>query len=208
MESLSLRYLLAKATVVEAGFAEEICWQASIKTQIFSEPVFLRESAWVILSSGMRESVIRAKFPMICHAFHDWNSANCIWADRANCLRDAACIFRHQGKLAAILNVVEFVAKYGIETVRSEVATAGVEFLQSFPYLGPATSLHLAKNLGLDIAKPDRHLLRFAEALGFSDVQNLCKVIADEVGDSIAVVDLVLWRFATLRPDYELKKVA
>jgi len=35
-------------------------------------------------------------------------------------------------------------------------------FLMSLPYVGAVTWRHLAKNLGLPVAKADRHLVRLA----------------------------------------------
>ena len=60
----------------------------------------------------------------------------------------------------------------------------------------------LAKNLGVDTAKPDRHLVRVAEATGYASPASLCEHLARMVGDTVAVVDLVIWRFATISADY------
>jgi hypothetical protein len=54
----------------------------------------------------------------------------------------------------------------------------------------------------LDVAKPDRHLLRVSKALGFKSPQALCSTISDFTGEKVAVVDLVIWRFATIEQDY------
>jgi hypothetical protein len=47
----------------------------------------------------------------------------------------------------------------------------------------------------MDVAKPDRHLVRFAASQGFPDVHALCKVISEATGDPLRVVDVILWRF-------------
>ena len=94
------------------------------------------------------------------------------------------------------------VANTGFEALKIRIANNPLEVLQEYPYIGPVTSYHLAKNLGFSLAKPDRHLNRIAQTIGYSDVQSLCNDISSESGDSIPVVDIVLWRYATLRPDY------
>jgi thermostable 8-oxoguanine DNA glycosylase len=66
------------------------------------------------------------------------------------------------------------------------------------------TVYHLAKNIGLQFAKPDRHLVSISNKAGYQDVQAFCRDISNQVGDSITVVDLVLWRFATLEKNYEM----
>ena len=59
-------------------------------------------------------------------------------------------------------------AKNSLTIIKSKILMQGIEFIQTFPYMGKATALHFAKNLGLDFAKPDRHLNRICATLGFS----------------------------------------
>ena len=90
----------------------------------------------------------------------------------------------------------------GVAVVKQSIRRHHLSFLQHQPYIGPATCYHLAKNLGLNVAKPDRHLLRVSEVLGFESPQLLCSRISDLTGEKVAVVDLVIWRFATIERDY------
>lgn len=195
-------YVSAKDTVISEGYANEIDWQAEREIKVFTESEFLCEAAWVILNSGMRESIIRTRFPSIRSAFRDFESAKMIVENREQCIRDASKAFRHSKKLAAIISIACRIYLDGFGPVRTSTLIHGAKFLSTFDYLGPATSLHLAKNLGLDVAKPDRHLKRVAEATGFSSVDDLCMAVSNLAGDSKAVVDIVIWRFATLRTNY------
>lgn len=77
-----------------------------------------------------------------------------------------------------------------------------LEALQSLPFIGPVTRYHLAKNIGLPFAKPDRHLVRLANSAGYTDVQRFCRDISVYANDSIPVVDIVLWRFAAITNSY------
>lgn len=203
MPSLAFLYLEAKSRVVESGFGNEIRWQAQVSPDGIDERTFLREAAWVILSSGMRESVIRDKFPAFSKAFCDWKCAMAIYRQRSICADRAMSVFGHQGKIAAILALAEHVYRNGFEAVERRLKAEGPEFLQRFPYLGPATSMHLAKNLGLDVVKPDRHLIRASRAARFESPSAFCAAIAEEIGDRVAVIDIVVWRFATIERRYE-----
>ena len=69
-------YRQAKDMVLRAGFGEEISWQASVDFNSISESDFLREHAWVTLSAGMKERVIRNLFHAISSSFYYWESAN------------------------------------------------------------------------------------------------------------------------------------
>lgn len=203
MQHPLLLYFDVKSMVIEAGYGEEIAWQQDLRWDDVTEQSFLREAAWVILSSGMRESIIRRAFPVISRAFFQWSSSREIVDNRQSCIRTAMECFAHAGKISAIVTAAERIADIGFDSVRQEVDAHGVAYLRTYPYLGPATALHLAKNIGLSVAKPDRHLVRIAQAAGYQSPDELCAVLADASGDPVSVVDIVLWRFAVLNPQYE-----
>jgi hypothetical protein len=73
-----------------------------------------------------------------------------------------------------------------------------LEFIGGLPWIGQITKYHLARNLGIDVAKPDRHLSRLAKKLGYDNVQKMCKEISERTGDRIGTVDVVLWRASNL----------
>lgn len=195
-------YLTAREAVVAAGFAAEIDWQDDQRIDAVSESVFLREAAWVILSAGMRESVVRDRFGQVTTAFLKWESAEVIARRRRQCIRRALAVFNHPGKIGAISEVAVLLAEVGFDAFRDRLRSDGLRELQQLPFIGPITRYHLAKNLGLDVVKPDRHLVRMAQAAGFTDPEAMCRVIAEVTGDRLATVDVVLWRFATLDPKY------
>lgn len=190
----------AKRAVLDAGFAYEVDWQEDLRLSDVTESKFLEEHAWVVFSSGFREAVLREKFPDLRLAFAEFASGGNIWSDRIRCQREALRIFNHPGKVRAVLECSRLVYECGFEVVRSQVMRFGVEFLQELPYLGPVTSLHLAKNIGLDVVKPDRHLVRIAEQSGYHTPLELCAAIQEIVGDALCVIDLVIWRYATIEP--------
>lgn len=167
-------------------------------TEAATESDFLREYAWVTLCCGMKERVVRTKFPFVSHAFYDWRSASIIVQRKDRCQRLALVHFRHPGKIGSIVYVADVLCSTGFARFKRAVLAEPLETLQRLPFMGPATSRHLAKNLGLPFAKPDRHLTRIAEACGHSDVQHLCEELSNLTGDSVQLVDLVLWRFATI----------
>ncbi len=196
------RYLDAKRFVIENGFSKEIEWQDGLDIQLITEAEFLRETAWVILSSGMRESVIRAKFPEISNAFHDWKCSKLIRRRKTSCSKNALRVFGHKQKIAAIVSAASLVAKNGISEIKENISSIGISYLEQIPYIGTTTKFHLAKNIGVDVVKPDRHLCRIAECLGYFSPSHLCDDVRKITGDKVSVVDLVFWRYATLDSDY------
>ena len=203
LDRLVTLYLSAKEYVAYSGYDVEIEWQASVELGNVTETVFLQEAAWVVLSAGFRESVVRRCFRSLSRAFLDWESAEAIVTNRGDCEREALAVFGNRRKIDAITEIARRVAEEGIEHVKAEIQRKGVAYLQEFPFVGPVTSFHLAKNLGIDVVKPDRHLVRMATLSGHESPFAMCSRVASAVGDSVAVVDLVLWRYATLNGAYE-----
>lgn len=202
-ETLLNFYRDAEHQVRAAGFSWELEWQRERMLQDFTEQDLLRESAWVILCSGFRESVVRNAFDYVSLCFCDWESAHEISARQHACIETAAWRFSNRRKLTAIARIAEIIHDHGFKSFQSHLKDDPIEKLQALPFIGPVTSWHLAKNLGFDVAKNDRHLARLAYVHGFSDAQSLCAVIADATGEAASVIDIVLWRFATLKPEYQ-----
>jgi len=195
-------YLAAREVVISKGYAAEIDWQDTRCLSLLLESEFLEEAAWVVLSTGMRESVIRRYFPKISSAFLNWVSAATIVQNLTSCEATAVKVFNHPRKISAIGSICERIARTGFAAFREKIQSEGVDFLQTLDFIGPVTKYHLAKNVGLDVVKPDRHLVRWAKAANFKYPKDLCQAIAEITGDKLSVIDLVLWRYATLDPQY------
>jgi hypothetical protein len=200
--NLMLKYQFAKTIVQYEGFRDEILWQTNIRFENLNETTFLQEIAWVILASGMKESIIRNRFEALSNCFYDWSSAKKIIFNREKCKSSALKIFNNEQKISAILNAADQVNSIGFEKLKKKIISNPISFLQTFDYIGPITVYHLAKNIGLPVAKPDRHLVKIAQQENYCDVQSFCGEISRLSGDPVPVVDIVFWRFATIDNDY------
>ena len=191
-------YLNAKETVLAAGFADEIDLQEDRCLSRVTESDLLRETAWVILNSGFREATVRKVFCGVSAAFLDWRSAREIAFHSDRCRANA---FRHFGssrKIDAIADVCVEVAQIGLATILRDVRDFGVPSLRRFLYIGSVTCRHLAKNLGIEVCKPDRHLVRMANEWGADSPDSLCTKIKSIVAERLDVIDSVLWRYAVI----------
>lgn len=200
---LAERYIDAKIAVVKKGYAHEIDWYSSLDLRAITESDFLREAAWVILNAGMRESVVRKRFGKIAEAFLDWKDSAAIVELQSQCVEQGRIQFNHERKIKAIVSVATRVLETGFETVKRRIAEEGSCYLETFSFVGPVTSLHLAKNLGVDVVKPDRHLVRIAKQTRHRSVKSMCDSISLLTGEKLAVIDTALWRFAAITPKYE-----
>lgn len=173
-------YFELKTALIEDGYAHEIDWIADIKP-CDNECDFVGETIWVILNSGMKEQIAR----MI------WGRIQQAWKEG----KPTSSAFGHQGKVAAIdyikLNGTELFDKYCASMVK-------LDYLQTLPFIGDITKYHLAKNLGIDCVKPDRHLVRLAKEYNFTDCFEMCRSLSEQTGDKVSMIDMVLWRSANL----------
>lgn len=193
-------YLEIRTAVVAAGYADEIEWAEGLQPP--SCPVaFALELGWVVVNSGMRFRV-----------------ADGLWrGDKARgrigiaallqAGRSAGEEFRHAGKVAALDHLWQHREVLLGEFLSIATDDARIDWLGSLPWIGPITRYHGAKNLGVDTAKPDRHLARLAGRPDWATakitdlypaVMALCRPLAEASGDRIATVDMVLWRAAEL----------
>ena len=173
------KFLKLKSTLEHNGYSEEIAQANAIK-RCDNPDDFFSEFMWVVLSSGMKNQVARLIEGRI---FEAW---------RVGCATSTA--FRHVGKVKAI----DYVKENRVEVFTQYLcADDKLEYLKSLPWIGDITKYHLAKNLGTDVVKPDRHLVRIARKYSVSCFE-LCQRLADLTGLRVAAVDQVLWRAGNL----------
>ena len=178
---LSNYYPVIKEILISSGYGNEIKWVSDIPKS-FDKIFFYREFAWVVINSGMNNKVATTIFQNFW--INDSPNFNAI---------------RHPNKNKALREVYSRVDYYFKNFLESEDKLL---FLKSLPHIADITKYHLARNLGLNYAKPDRHLVRISEFFGYFNVQEFCEKLSNLTLDPIGVIDLVLWRFATIYPDY------
>ena len=194
-QTLVRHYLHAKRAVIEAGFAQEIIWQRDAELQDVTAATFVEQATWVVLSAGMAEHVVSQRFSAIRSALHHFDLDAIARDDE--CRQRLLDLFNHPLKVDAILAIADFAHASGNDRIRDLVSSADEDALRALPFIGPVTVLHLLKNLGVPVVKPDRHLIRLAHRLN-ADVVTMCAEITDYFGEPPGVVDIVLWRWSTL----------
>jgi hypothetical protein len=170
-----LRFRRLEHAVKACGYASDIEWAEQL-----SEPAdadeFARAAAYVIVNSGMKNTVAAQIF------------ARCV--ERLDAGKLIRGEFKHAGKSRAI----NAIWKQREQLFRGYCeAEDKVAFCATLPWVGPVTSLHLAKDLGANLAKPDVHLVRLARR-DRTTVERMCRRLASQSGYRIATVDTILWR--------------
>jgi hypothetical protein len=173
------KYLDLKKKLINKGYDWEIDWSEDLD-QCEDSATFCQEFIWVVCNSGMKNQIAEKIYKKILNAI----------IDRV----DISEVFCHEGKVSSIKYVIKNQTKLFGEYLAAEDK---VKYCESLPWIGKITKYHLAKNLGVDCIKPDRHLVRIAKECK-KDVFEMCKEISDIVGDKVRTVDVVIWRAANL----------
>ena len=168
-----------EAAVIAAGHGDDIEWAENLKPPANADE-FAAEIIFVICNSGMKHTVARRIYDRVMEGMRAGRS-----------MQES---FRHPGKCAAIADIWQHRDKLFRWYCSAPDKLA---FLAGLPWIGPITKYHVAKNFGLQYAKPDVHLTRLAKTFNTTP-QAMCDVIAKRTGYKIATVDTLLWRAAAL----------
>jgi hypothetical protein len=200
--SVARAYLEAKKYLYEYGYFDEIEWQYEVNISQINEKSFLEEYAWVVLNTGMSEKIIRKIYPYISSSFFHWSSVKKIVKHCDSCKNNALKFFNNKKKIEAIIETSKFIYDKNFNIFLEEIKNNDIDYLRRLPYIGPITSFHLAKNIGFSVSKPDRHLVKLAKILCYNSVNDMCNTIYFFTDEPINVIDIVLWRYATLKDDF------
>lgn len=171
-------YLNIRELLAHEGYADDYEWSQKGGSPPMDAWEFASEHAFVVCNSGMKATIATAIYHRVVRAKADGLSAR--------------AVFGHEGKARAIDHVFEQRRALYSGFIQADDKLA---YCESLPWIGPITKYHLAKNFGVDCAKPDRHLVRIA---GDEGVDQLCARLAQASGDRVATVDLIIWRAASL----------
>ncbi len=166
----------AREFCIDRGFANEIALVNKRRFEDVTEADFFSQYAYVVLNAGMKNQVAEKMHARFMQSLDPMTIG-------------------HKGKRKAITLILRHC---GLQFLFLKEAQDKIEFLSSLPWIGPITKHHLARNLGIDTAKPDRHLVRLANRLGFEDVHKMCGTISEKTGERVGVVDVILWRASNL----------
>lgn len=168
----------AQKYVIDKGFFKEIDYCRSLQFDKCTPKHFLMEYAYVVISSGMKNQVADKIF----ERFMNGGGLN-VFA------------IGHRGKREAIERAIKEHQEW---FTKLQVASDKLAFLDTLPWIGPITKYHLARNVGLDVVKPDRHLVRLAAFFEYPDAATMCAAISESVHERVGVVDVILWRYSNL----------
>lgn len=205
MENILALFEKAEQFVRANGFGDEIDWCDNRPTfdQIDAQK-FLTEYAWVVLNSGMSNRVIAEKWPKISAAFFNFEISK-IADNEEEALTKALAIFGNKAKMKAILSLALRLYDRGFPSIKTRITNNPLNFLQTLPFIGDITKYHLARNLGFDYIKPDRHLVRLASRFNMKPF-DFCNLIHQKTRRRLGTIDVILWRYSEQKGQMKLKR--
>lgn len=185
-------YQAAKNHCIDNGYIFEISMVKNRRFEDMTPDLFFKAFVYVVLNSGMKNQIAHLIYEKFIIAFGNNPFVG------LNNIRSGLNVIGHPGKREAIRDAFYQYRQWFMVLKKKKTLDEQLCFLESLPWIGPITKYHLARNLGLDVAKPDRHMSRVAGFFGFDDVQEMCRQLSEQSGDRIGVVDVVLWRAMNL----------
>jgi hypothetical protein len=200
-------YFAALQRIIENSYGQELIddrLYPAVSEYIpnLSPSDFLREYAWVVFGSGFKNSIINDRWPELTSAYMGWDPF-LIAGNQHQVVEDGSKIINSTKKNGAIIKCSEIIQYSGWDKFKSSLLRSDyLDFLDNLPFIGGATKYHLAKYIGYDIAKPDRHLLFLAEEYGYEcsndGVQKCVFELAKITGERVRAIDTLLFRASEL----------
>lgn len=174
-------YYNARKYVMENGYKQEVEWCEHRKEFEYCDAeTFYFEYVYVVLNAGMKEQIARKIYDRFCNNL-DFTTIG------------------HQGKRMAIQEGSIKYKQWFLEIKNLRTTTYQIEYLKTLPWIGDITKYHLARNIGIDCVKPDRHLVRLANKFNFDTPHQMCRNIHDVTNERLGVIDVILWRYCNLK---------
>lgn len=169
------RFRRLERAIHEAGHQADSAWSEALVPPRTAD-AFAEAAVYVIVNSGMKYTVAQRIYQRCLAKLRNGKKVR-----RA---------FGHPGKAKAIDRIWSRREALFREYQQAEDK---LEFCSWLPWVGPVTKYHLAKDLGVDVAKPDVHLARLARR-DRTTVERMCRRLAGLTGYRVATIDTILWR--------------
>ena len=190
----------ALSRIIDRGWAHEVGHYRQLKFDQVDGNYFFGEYAHCVYASGWKWANVDKYWPELTRAYRDWDYME-VGKHASEVRIRALAIISHPKKVDAILSCAEKLKSWGWPDFKRWLETIDLLVTPGrLGYVGPATRYHLARNIGADVAKPDRYMLDLANKYGYpktdAGVQALAKRISQLCAERVGVVDVVLWRDA------------
>lgn len=182
-------------------------WRSETPGKCTDQDLF-REYGWVVCSCGLTPQVTLKLWDRMSEAFFAWDPA--MVSRHSRDARTAALgVMRNLRKIDAIIAFADYLYREPglMQRLAAMPQKQVLAQLATLPWVGANNRYHLARNLGWNVAVKTGPVVRLAAYLQTS-AEELCERIAQEQGERIRTVDLVLWYWGHQVGDAAMKEMA
>lgn len=189
MKPITEFFLKAENEVYAAGYSEEIHYFSNLRPFEEQKPGgFVYEYIYVILNSGISAKSAKKIYDRVIKAM-ETDPEN--WTDE---------IPNVPWKKSAICRAVADGQDW-FEVIKATAPEERIKVIRTLPGMeGDALGYHLARNMGIDTVKPDRHLKRLAARFDYRNPMEMCLDIQSDFEKKLKLgtIDYILWRYCTI----------
>jgi hypothetical protein len=191
-------YRAALDRVIQRGWKQEVNRFRNLSFENVDGRFFFKEYARCVYASGFGWAKVSKHWDALTDAYKDWDYAE-VSKNKKEVREQAMKFIGNKKKADAILSTAQALASEEWSKFKEWLRSIGLLLPPGeLKFIGKVTRYHLARNIGADVAKPDRHMKRIAQKCGYPEtpegIQDFAKRVSMLTGERVGVVDVVLWR--------------
>lgn len=185
-QTLDEYFKAARKYLEEIGYGTK--WVYDVSPESISPQYFFEQYIWVVYACNFEVRILEQLEGDLYRAYGDYETFD-------ETRRVAVLgVINNIRKWNAVYNTAIKLQYLGWHDFK-KTYLAGIESMTALKFIGPVTKFHLARNLGFDKCKPDRHMCRLKESFGYSSVDEMCRYLAKKYGLQVKEIDLILWKY-------------
>lgn len=199
-------YYRTAADFAERHYPDILSRYRNLRPEDIGPADFFAEYLWCVYVSGFNSKVVDRKYASLLAAYGPWDHRHGgeVAEEVEDLWPEVKRVIGNRQKFMAVVITRRLLQVYGWDRFRRTFLTS-IPDIGELSYMGKVMRHHLARNIGLDTVKPDRHLVRLAGHFGFDDAHAMCADLAGRHGERIGVVDLILFYAASTYGTAELR---
>lgn len=165
-------------------------WVHEVSPDCIAVQEFFVEYIWVVYACNFKVAYLERLWDPLRQAYGSYETLD------MSRMQTVLNIINNKAKWKAVYRTAIKMQFLGWDEFKKAYLNS-IDSLTWLDFIGPVTKFHLARNLGFDVAKPDRWMCRMAEKLGWENVASMCDYLAKKHGLKVKEVDIILWKYSS-----------
>ena len=189
----------ALAWMEQSDYRDEIKRFREIRPAAVDRDNFFKTYAHVVLAAGYKYKNLMTLCCKLNQAFRNYE-IDAINESPEQVRRAALDVIDLTRKVNPIICMAQYLASNDWEQFKARLTgSSHLQEMKALGGIGKINKYQLARNIGLDYAKPDVLLRRVAKEFGYtgdeSGVFAMVRAIQEPTGERPGVIDIILWRY-------------